>query len=210
MYTPNAGRALMNLHHAGLSRRMFLQGMLAAAGAAGIGGALSGCALGGHDGPDGYPLLFLTADEAHILTALGEAIVPTQPGFPTIGRAGVIRRIDQELTLVDAAIQSDFRAAIDVLQFSPFVYGRFSRFTKLPSDGRREVVKSLMTSRVEILRAVGANLKLIVHFYYFAHPETWAAIGYDGSFGRLPRKSSEQDLWYRGMAGLPAAGEEQA
>lgn len=186
----------------GLSRRRFLKATLGALGAAAAGGAVTACSSGdGGPGPDGRPLLFLDPGEAAIIAALGDAVIPTQTGFPTLAQADVIRRMDEELSFVGPALRGDVRAAIGALEWAPFVYGRFSRFSRLDAEGRRAVLKSMMASRSEILRAVGTNLKLMVHFFYFGHPSTWAAIGYDGPFSRLPPIASEQRQWYAQRTG---------
>lgn len=186
---------------AGLSRRQFLQAGLAA-GALTAGGVLAGCARGGGAlGADGQPLLFLGATEAATLAALGAAVIPTQPGFPSLTEAGVIRRIDEELSFVGAALQGDMRAAFGVLEYAPFLYGRWSRYSRLDLAGRREVLKAMMASRVETLRAVGANLKILVHFFYFGAAASWRATGYDGPFSHLPPIASEQRQHYARQTG---------
>jgi len=187
-----------------LSRRRFLKGMLAAAGAAGAGASVTACAPGGGTGSDGRPLLFLDAGEAAIVQALGEAVIPTQKGFPTLAEAEVVRRMDEELSFVGEAIRGDLHAAIGLLQYAPVLQGRFARFTGLDPAGRREVLEKMSRSRSETLRAVATNLRLLVHFFYFGHHSTWAAIGYDGPFSHLPPIASEQRRHYAGQTGRPA------
>jgi hypothetical protein len=191
---------LSEMHWPGLSRRAFLKGVLGSAAVLGTGAAVQGCS-GGGTGADGRPLLYLDESEAGILAALGEAVIPTQAGFPTLGEAEVIRRIDEELSFVDEAIQSELRAAIGVLQWTPLLYGRFSRYSRLDLEGRREILTRMMKSGSEIMRAVSANLKLLIHFFYFAHPAAWPAIGYDGPFSKLPPIASEQRQWYAQKTG---------
>lgn len=196
---------LPSLGWGGLSRRRFLKGALAVAGAATGGVSVTACAPEGGAGDDGRPLLFLDAGEAAIVTALAEALIPTQPGFPTAAQAQVVRRMDEELSFVGASIRDDLHAAIGALQLAPFLQGRFARFSKLDVAGRRAVLDGLARSRVETLRAVGSNLRLLVHFFYFGHPSTWAAIGYDGPFSHLPPIASEQRRHYAEKTGGGAA-----
>lgn len=203
---PEAGLRASGMHWAGLSRRRFLKGTLALAGAAGAAPLLGGCGAAPGVGPDGRPLLFLDAREAAVMTALGDAIIPSQPAFPGLAEAEVIRRLDEELSFVGESIGSDVHAAISVLEFAPFVYGRLGRYSRLPTTARREVLTAMMGSRSEILRAVGTNLKLMLHFFYFAHPAVWPAMGYDGPFAGMEPKPSAQRRFYARRIGADGKG----
>lgn len=179
----------------GLSRRRFMKG-LAAVGAVAGGLSASGCDEDMDTGADGRPLLALTAAQARTLGAVAAAIVPTQDGFPSVDEAQVVRRFDEELSFVSSSIRDDLRAALGVLEYAPPLYGHISRFSTLSPGAARDVLAGLCGSRVEILRAIGINAKILVQFFYFAHPSVWAAIGYDGPFGRMPEQISEQRRWY--------------
>lgn len=192
---PSARAGMPALDWGGLSRRRFIKG-LAAVGALAGGVGASGCGSRVEIGADGRPLLALSAAQARTLAAVAAAIVPTQRGFPGADEAQVVRRFDEELSFVSPSIRDDLRAALDVLEYAPLLYGRFSRFSALDIDGARDVLRSLCGSRVEILRAIGINAKILVQFFYFAHPSAWSAIGYDGPFGKMPEQVSEQRRWY--------------
>ena len=43
-----------------------------------------------------------------------------------------------------------------------------------------------------------------MRWYYFGHPSTWNAIGYDGPFMNLPEKRSEQRVLYARLVGKSA------
>lgn len=179
-----------------VSRRRFLRGAGFVCAGVGVGLGASACREDHAMGLDGRPLLALDARQAATLAAVADAVVPTQPGFPTAAQAQVLRRFDEELSFVAPSIRDDLRAALDVLEFLPPLYGRLSRFSTLDAAGRRDVLTRMCSSRVELLRAVGANVKILVQFFYFAHPSVWTAIGYDGPFGRMPEQTSEQRAWY--------------
>ncbi|MFA5939080.1 MAG: twin-arginine translocation signal domain-containing protein [Sinimarinibacterium sp.] len=187
--------AMPALDWGGVTRRGFMKS-LAAVGAVVGGLAASGCERGTEQGADGRPLLALSAAQARTLGAVADAVIPTQPGFPSAAQADVVRRFDEELSFVAPSIQSDLQAALGVLEYAPFLYGHFSRFAALGIPARREVLQAMNTSRVEILRAVGNNAKILVQFFYFGHPSVWTAIGYDGPFGKMPEQMSEQRAWY--------------
>jgi hypothetical protein len=198
------GHPLPAMNWGGMSRRSFLKSLCIAAGAAGAGLALEGCAPGAGKDDSGRRFLFFDDDEAMLMQKLGEAVIPAQHGFPSLAETGVLRRADEELSLIGASIQHDMHAALGILLWAPLAYGHWSRYTKLGLDDRRAVLKRMMNSRSEILRAVGVNLKVLVHFFYFGHPATWAAIGYDGPFSRLPPIMSEQRQWYAQQTGAAA------
>lgn len=187
--------AMPALEWGGVTRRHFMKG-LAAVGVVAGGLTTSACERGVGTGADGRPLLALSAAQARTLGAVAEAVIPTQPGFPDATQAQVVRRFDEELSFVSPSIRSDLQAALGVLEYAPFLYGHFSRFNALDIRARREVLQAMNTSRVEILRAVGNNAKILVQFFYFGHPSVWTAIGYDGPFGKLPEQTSEQRRWY--------------
>ncbi|MEQ1439495.1 twin-arginine translocation signal domain-containing protein [Fontimonas sp. SYSU GA230001] len=192
------------LEWGGVTRRGFMKG-LAAVGALAGGFAAGGCERGAQIGADGRPLLALSAAQARTLGAVAEAVIPTQPGFPDARQAEVVRRFDEELSFVSPSIRSDLQAALGVLEYAPVLYGQLSRFAALDIPARREVLQAMNTSRVELLRAVGNNAKILVQFFYFGHPSVWAAIGYDGPFGKMPEQISEQRAWYaQHTAGGPA------
>ncbi len=196
--------AMPGLDWGGTTRRRFLRGAAALTAFAGVGLGASGCRRGDERGSDGRVLLALSAAEAQTLAAVAAAVVPTQTGFPSAAQAQVVRRFDEELSFVAESIRADIRSALDVLEYLPPLYGRLSRFSALDVEGRREILARLCASGVELLRAIGSNLRILVQFFYFAHPQTWAAIGYDGPFGRLPEQDSEQRRWYAQQS--PGAG----
>ena len=176
----------------GLGRRRFLRLMVQTGTAAAI---LPLAACSG-DTPVRPRLLVLSASQAVTLATLAQAVVPSQKGFPTAAQAQVVQRMDEDLWLSDVSIQDDMRAALGVMEWLPLAYGYFSRFSKLTVTQQQAVVNTTMASRIDIVRAIGTNLKLVSHFMYFGHPSTWAAIGYDGPFQKLPPIISEQRKAY--------------
>ncbi len=184
---------LNSLDWHGLGRRRFLRWMTQLGAAAALAPLATGCS----DGDNG-PVRLMVFSKAHATTleALAQAVVPTQEGFPTVGQAQVVQRLDEELWLSDPSIQDDMRAALGAAEWLPFIYGYPGRFSRLSLEQRRILVQSWMDSPIELVRAIGTNLKLVSHFMYFGHPSAWAAIGYDGPFQKLPPIASEQRKAY--------------
>lgn len=84
-------------------------------------------------------------------------------------------------------------------------YGYFSRLSRLSLAERRELLIRASGTKDDTVRAVIANLSGMMRWYYFGHPATWNAIGYDGPFMNLPEKRSEQRVLYAKLVGKSAA-----
>lgn len=190
MHAPHAPASL-NWH--GLGRRRFLRA-LGALGTATLAAPVLIACGNASDAP--APLLVLTPGQAATMAAFASAVVPTQKGFPTVAQAQVVQRLDEELWLSDSAIQDDMRAALDVAEWLPLLSGNFRRFSHLERAQQQALVQRWMESSLEIVRAIGTNLKLVSHFMYFGHPSSWAAIGYEGPFQKLPPIQSVQRKAY--------------
>ncbi len=190
MHLPHSPSSL-DWHGLGRRRVLRLLGTLGAATVAAP--VLTACGSTSGTAPT---LLVLSPSQAATMAAIAGAVVPTQPGFPTVTQAQVVPRLDEELWLSDASIQDDMRAALDVAEWMPLLYGQFSRFSRLERSAQQALLERWMASSVETVRAIGTNLKLVSHFMYFGHPSSWAAIGYDGPFQKRPPIQSEQRKAY--------------
>jgi hypothetical protein len=190
MHAPHAPASL-NWH--GLGRRRFLRALGALSATALSAPVLTACGPSAQAAP---PLLVLSATQAATMAALATAVVPSQNGFPTVAQAQVVQRLDEELWLSDSSIQDDMRAALDVAEWLPLLYGHFSRFSTMERSAQQAVLQRWMGSGIETVRAIGTNLKLVSHFMYFGHPSSWAAIGYDGPFQKIPPIQSAQRKAY--------------
>lgn len=149
-------------------------------------------------------LLVLDGHLADVVHALAEACVPTATGFPTVEQAEVVTRLDEELYFVSEGISGDLKAALYLLEMLPMTYGHLSRLSRLSVDERRELLTRASGTKDDTVRAVIANLSGLMRWYYFGHPSTWNAIGYDGPFMNLPEKRSEQRVLYARLVGKSA------
>jgi hypothetical protein len=141
-------------------------------------------------------LLVVDGHLADIAHTLAEACVPNRPGFPDIEQAEVVKRLDEELFFVSDNISSDLKAAFYLLEMFPLAYGHMSRFSRLTVQERKQVLTAASDTQDDTLRAVIANLSAMMRWYYYGHPSTWKAIGYDGPYMNLPEKHSEQRIHY--------------
>lgn len=188
---------------AGLSRRHFLIGVTATAGAA---LAVTGWWMREAAAPlAGLPAtICLSPQEAAVVHAVAEAVLPPPGGaFPDIGQACVVKRFDEELYFVNEDVQSDVRAALKLLEVLPLLYGHARPIMRLGLAQRREALEKAFQSRVEVVRAASSSLRLVVAFFYYAHPSTWAATGFDGTFSKIAPQMSEQRQFYARLKGAP-------
>ena len=181
----------------GISRRRLL-GLTLGVGAATIGGAylFSSAKQGASTEIGQMRLMTLDAAAASTLHAAAQVVLPSGDGFPSIADAKTIERIDEEIYFVSPEVREDVKTAIKVLEYLPFMYGYFSRFSALDMTTRKVVLEKAFKSQFEVPRAVSASLRLIVQLFYFGSSATWARIGYDGPFAKLPPQMSEQRVYF--------------
>lgn len=141
---------------------------------------------------------------ADALEAFAGVTLPGEAGMPDAAAAQVIRRLDEELTFVASQISSDFIAAIYLIEFSPTAYGFFGRMSRLEPAKRVEYLKRAGGEGSDLVRAAVSNIRMLVLLCYYGHASTWQKIGYDGPYGALPEKLSEQRLHYRRLTGEKA------
>ncbi len=146
-------------------------------------------------------LLVMDEAQARTLFTFAETILPTGNGFPDIKTAKVINRTDEEFYFVDSNIKSDFKLALDVMEYLPVFYGEFSRFSKMDHSDRLAFLKSLNDTTNETVRAVVNNCRMITYNMYYGHESTWQNIGYDGPFSRRPEVLGEQRRHYAKLVG---------
>lgn len=151
-------------------------------------------------------LLSLDGHLADIVHALAEASVPDRPGFPGVEEAEVVTRLDEEMYFVSDGIGSDLKTAFYLIEMLPLLKGYMSRFSRLPLAERRRFLAEAGDTTDDTVRAVVFNLPATMRMYYYGHPSSWRAIGYDGPFMNLPEKRSEQRLRYAELVGRQSQG----
>jgi hypothetical protein len=80
--------------HGRVSRRMFIQGVIAASGAARVGALANSAVLGKHAAA---PLNVLTSEQSGTLTAVLNRLIPSNAGMPAAGDLGVGQFIESAL-----------------------------------------------------------------------------------------------------------------
>lgn len=160
------------------SRRAALFGVGGAA-VLGCGGLLSWVRLG-YAVPPGDVPIGLTTKQLAIVRAIVDTLLPADGDLPSGIALGVHQRIDEEVWAASDPIRDDLRAAITVVEHLPPAYGFWGRFTRLDPAAREAYYRALLQGRPGPIVAAAVALKQMCGLYYYAHPSTWPAIGYDG------------------------------
>ncbi|BEP57063.1 MULTISPECIES: hypothetical protein [unclassified Variovorax] len=141
-------------------------------------------------------LLALDDHHADIVHALAEACTPDRPGFPTVEQTEIVARLDEELFFVSDGICSEMKAALYLIEMLPLVSGHVSRLSCMPVAERRAFLAKASETRNDTVRVAVSSLAAAMRWYYYGHPASWNAIGYDGPFMQLPEQHSEQRVFY--------------
>lgn len=116
----------------------------------------------------------------HVLAALVEALYPGGEDMPAGLAVGVPQRIDRELYFMAPATRAQLEQALDILEYGGILAGWFGRFSRLDLERRLAAVTAMLDHRWIVYRQVATALTQLVKGMYYAAPESWAAIGYDG------------------------------
>ena len=144
-----------------------------------------------------YPqLLVLSKDNARTLLAMVQVVLPRSHVANVALHHQVLSRIDEESFFIDSKIQQDFCLALDVLEYLPVVFGKFSRFSHLSLVEREAFLSAMHGTRIDTLRAVVNNCRLLPLYVYYGLEASWASIGYDGAFSKIKPLVSEQRHYY--------------
>jgi hypothetical protein len=171
---------------AALSRRRLLAFGAGGAALLGCGGALSWLTVG-YSLPPGDVAVGLSVKELAIVRAIVEALLPEDGDLPSGLSLGVHQRVDEEVWSAPDDVRSDLRAAIQLLEVLPPLYGFPGRLTRLRPDQRLACLQALRTAGwTPIVQAVTA-LQQMCHLFAYVQPGSWPAIGYDGPWVGVER-----------------------
>ncbi|HLL54776.1 MAG TPA: gluconate 2-dehydrogenase subunit 3 family protein [Myxococcaceae bacterium] len=171
-----------------MSRRRFLK-LSAVAGAALAGG--SALLMGGSTEhyrkllPPGARPHVLSEKELAVLAAVTDRLFPAEPGWLSTRDARLAERIDKELSFQSPRMQSDFKAALLLVEHGGLLHGGFTRFTRL-SPAEQDARLERMAEGPELERQVVGALRVMGNFFYYADERTWDAIHYEGPHVEIP------------------------
>jgi hypothetical protein len=132
----------------------------------------------------------LSPSTASVVAALAEAFVPSAAeGGPPLapGDPRVLANVETAIANLPWDERVGCRFLLRAVRWLPLVLGpRRGRLDRLAVNDRRETLVRLARSRLRPLRFLFFCLKSVVVMAYYARPEAWPAIGYDGPYlGRI-------------------------
>src|SRR5512146_1719481 len=129
------------------------------------------------------PFQVFSPEEAAVLLALANRLLPDRAGFPRPRDVGVPRKIDGIAAMADPATQRDLRRLVRLFEsaLSGLVLdGQPHLFTEASPERQDRRLAAWAGSRLALRRTGYRALKRLVYASYYASPETWSAIGYPG------------------------------
>jgi hypothetical protein len=117
---------------------------------------------------------FLDSSARRTLLAACEALLPTLQAAEWATGA-----VDDFLAQGDPILAGQLRMALGALEHWPGGL-RMSRFSRLSVQERRQVLTRWGQSPLGIKRQIAVAVTKTVLFTHYAHPDSWAAIGYPG------------------------------
>jgi hypothetical protein len=102
----------------------------------------------------------------------------------------VHQRLDEEVWAADDEVREDLRAAIEVIEILPLVWGMGGRFSRLALADRDVAFRRMTTATFgPVVRAASALKQLCARFYY-ASDAIWPVIGYRDRGAPVPPPSA--------------------
>lgn len=150
------------------------------------GGALARLTTGYAVGPEDRAI-GLTVKQLAVVRALVEALLPADGDLPSGVELQVHQRIDEEVWSASDAQRSDLRAAVEVIEVLPLVWGMGGRFSRLSLADREAAFARMLASDLGPIVQAASALRQLCTLLYYVRDETWPAIGYDGPWVRTPK-----------------------
>jgi hypothetical protein len=177
------------------SRRKLLQGSLAFGALVVTGSGLALLRTRGYSVPPdrAAALRVLSAWQWVFVTHAARRIAapdrPHDPSIPTPDEVDVAGFIDGYVAAMPPALRRDLlRGFAYVEHVAPLGLGHLSRFTRLPPEEQDEVLASLETSDLELLRGTFEAIKSLVFMGYYRDARTWKILGYEGPLIHRPAR----------------------
>jgi hypothetical protein len=131
--------------------------------------------------------LGLSVKELCVVRALVELFCPAADGLPSGVALGIHQRIDEEVWSQPDAVRADLQAALQLIEHSPPVFGFAGRMSALALPQREQVFARLLAAEQDVVVQAAVALRQMAHLFYYAHPDTWPALGYDGPWVPQPK-----------------------
>lgn len=129
----------------------------------------------------------LSEKEFVVVKSIVQALLPAVDGFPSGESVGIPQRIDEEVWAASPKVRGDLKDALQVFEHAPLLQGRMSRFSSLSVEDRLECLTEFYQGSNDILQQVAGAFRQMAHFFYYAHPDVWPSISYEGPFIQVPQ-----------------------
>lgn len=169
-----------------LSRRQFVQLGLGGALALGLSGALLRWVRAGYRLQPGEVAIALSDKQLSVARALVDALAPGDDGMPSGVELGLHQQIDEQVWAADPHMTGDLRAALELIEHVPPLFGHLGRLTSLDREARQDVIESMLCSQRDLFVQVAFGFKQLVQMLYYANDAVWPHIGYDGPWQPKP------------------------
>lgn len=171
----------------GISRRRLIQvGVGGAAVLALSGGVLSWLSLGYSLEP-GEVAIGFSVKQFCIARSVVDTILPQGRGQKSGVELGVPQRMDEQAWASDPGIRADLKAALELIEHVPPLYGHFGRLTSLARADREDVLRAMLRSSQDVFVRTATAIKELTYLCYYTEDATWPALGYDGPWVKTPR-----------------------
>jgi hypothetical protein len=128
-------------------------------------------------------LRVLSAEEATVLLAIADRLVPEREHFPRPAAVGLTTRIDELVAALPAPTQKELHQLLRLFEnaLSGLVFeGIYQTFTASPPEAKDRRLAGWAQSRVALRRTGSRALRRLIHMAYYASPEVFPALGYPG------------------------------
>jgi hypothetical protein len=130
---------------------------------------------------EGYRVF--SPEEAAVLLAVAERMIPENPGFPRPRELGLVARIDGIAAMADPTNQGELRRLVRLFESALgglLLDGDPQLFTAASPARQDRRLLAWSRSRVALRRTGYRALKRLVYAAYYSSSEVWPAVGYPG------------------------------
>lgn len=129
------------------------------------------------------PLLSLSAREYSIIAAAADRLCPNEADLPSAAALMVAEQVDSAVARMHHGAASEFKQLLALLENTAVgvVFDqRFRPFTASDTDVQDRALRSWQLSRFSLRRTGFRAIAGLCLAAYWAHPDTWASVGYAG------------------------------
>ncbi|HVI74379.1 MAG TPA: gluconate 2-dehydrogenase subunit 3 family protein [Anaeromyxobacteraceae bacterium] len=129
------------------------------------------------------PLKVLSPQEAAVLLAVADRLVPERQGFPRPRALGLATGMDAVVAMAHPATQLELKRLVRLFESAAaglLLDAQPRLFTESTPAQQDQRLRAWQTSRIALRRTGFHALKRLVYASYYASPETWSAVGYPG------------------------------